>query len=150
MDCVGARLGGHRDFARLAELGEFIAPWCEPQRSTRRTGRRRRRVIAGRALHGDAIYGDFGLEGDRTRSEKLPWSSCTPGKVPMMFSGLVPLALARVFTGRFCTSVEEYVLLIEAVSVLTVLMASAETTTCCWTSPTTTQRPHAVAGGPPG
>ena len=72
VDGVGARLGGHRNFARLAELGD-VHRAVGANLGDRLGGREGVGdwVIAGRALHGDAIDGDFGLEGQRTLKRKI-------------------------------------------------------------------------------
>ena len=75
-------------------------------------------------------------DGSPPCSENSPWSLCTPGNVPMMFSALVPVALARVLTGRLAAATAPYTALIEAVSVSMVEIVSPETWTSCCTLPT--------------
>ena len=54
-------------------------------------------------------------------------SSCTPGSVPKMFEALVPLKLARVFTGRLVASSVVNVPLTVGESVSMALMLSPVT-----------------------
>ena len=58
-------------------------------------------------------------------------SSCTPGIVPRIPAALVPLKLARVFTGRLLASSEVKVPLIVGLSVSIAEAVSALTVTSC-------------------